>query len=344
MYKNILVINLAFIGDVILTTPAIRALHERFPDARITMMTVPLTESVAGMNPYVDEVLVYDKKGREKGLFGMLRMAARLRRYRFDLAVCMNFAVRGAVVAWLARIPNRFGYDIQYGGIFLTRTASPDRSQAKHEVLNHLDFLRTFGCSTQDSELAFQIPADVECSFAEKSRLLRLTEAQRCLVVCPCGRVRRRSLSAETTAEFIRSFSATAEAAPIYLIGGAQDLAYLSQIAHMAELDDSHILAGRFTLQEIAVLLRNAAAIVSVDTGPAHIAQAVHCPTVEIFSTGDPRIWGPRGAHDVVLAEERDPVSGALPNTDCIRSISAARILVAVQELLQKTVRHQQQG
>lgn len=343
MYQNILVIDLAFIGDLILVTPAVRALHETHPNARITMLTVPLTESVARMNPYIDEVLVYDKKGREKGLLGMLRMARRLRRYRFDLAICMNFAPRGAVVAWLARIPHRFGYDAQHSGIFLTRTASAVRAQPQHETKNQLDFMRAFGFSTRDMSLAFRIPADVERAFIEKSRALACAK-ENYLVLCPCGRVPRRSLGAQTAAAFIRAFSDTREALPVYLIGGAQDREYLGEIAQRAGLGEHHILAGTFTLQEIAVLLRSADALVSVDTGPAHIAQAVHCPTVEIFSTGDPCIWGPRGTHDVVLAEVRDPVTGALPDTDCIRSISAERILAAVQDILQKTAHLQQKG
>ena len=303
MYQNILVIDLAFIGDLILVTPAVRALRETHPNARITMLTVPLTESIARMNPYVDEVLVYDKRGREKGLLGMLRMARRLHRYRFDLAVCMNFAPRGAVVAWLARIPNRFGYDAQHSGLFLTRTASAVRAVPQHETRNQLDFMRALGFSTQDTALALRIPAAVECSFAEKSASRRLASAHY-LVLCPCGRVPRRSLSVETAAEFLRAFSDIPEAVPVYLIGGSQDRAHLMEIAQRAGVEERHVLEGAFSLAEIAVLLRGAAAIVTVDTGPAHIAQAVHCPTVEIFSTGDPQIWGPQGAHDVVLAED----------------------------------------
>lgn len=336
MYKNILVINLAFIGDIVLAVPAVRALYETFPDARITMLTVPLTESIARMNPYLDDVLIYDKKGRDKGILGMLRMARRLRERRFDLAVCMNFAPRGAAVAWLARIPSRFGYDAQHGGFFLTKTAPADRSQPKHEVQNQLDFLRTFGITTCDTSLALHIPAQIEHSFREKSKPLGLAD-RGCLVLCPCGRVRRRSLGAETTAALIHDFSKTEGARPVYLIGSAQDRSFLMQIAQQAALDEHHVLAGTFSLPEIAVLLRDADVLVSVDTGPAHIAQAVHCPVVEIFSTGDPRIWGPRGAHDVVLVEPRDPATGALPATECIESIAEERILTAVQDILRKT-------
>ena len=332
MYQNILVINLAFIGDIILTTPAMRALHETFPHARVTMLTVPLTAAVAQMNPYVDEVLVYDKKGRDKGILGMIRMGLRLRRMGFDLAVCMNFAPRGAAVAWLARIPTRFGYDAQHGALFLTQTAPPDRTKSQHEVLNHLDFLRVFGCSTQDTSLALRIPAAVEHSFAEKCSVWGIL-VDHSLVICPCGRYSRKNLSVEVVSDLIRRLSAE-EQRSIYLIGGAQDADTLAQMGQTAGLDARHVLAGAFTLPEVAVLLRGAAAMISVDTGPAHIAQAVHCPTIEIFSITNPHIWGPRGVYDAVLVEKRDPVTGGLPDADCIRSISADQIHAAVRQTL----------
>lgn len=152
MYKNILVIDLAFIGDVVLATPVVRTLHEAYPEARLTMLTVPLTESVAAMNPYVDEVLVYDKKGRQKGFLGMLCMARQIKKHRFDLAVCLNFAVRGAVVARLAGIPARLGYDAQHASHFLTHVASARRPAIQHEAVNHLGVLLPLDLATYDVE------------------------------------------------------------------------------------------------------------------------------------------------------------------------------------------------
>ena len=68
--NKILVVNLAFIGDVILSTPVIRALKEKYPQSSISMLTIPLTAPIAQLNPYVDKVLIYDKKGDHKGLLG----------------------------------------------------------------------------------------------------------------------------------------------------------------------------------------------------------------------------------------------------------------------------------
>ena len=77
--KRILLINLAFIGDVILSTPVARALKEKYPDSRIDMLVVPLAASVAAMNPYVDSVIEYDKKGRHRSFWQSWELIKELR-------------------------------------------------------------------------------------------------------------------------------------------------------------------------------------------------------------------------------------------------------------------------
>ena len=326
MYQNILVIDLAFIGDLILVTPAVRALHESFPDARITMLTVPLTEPVARMNPYVDEVLVYDKKGREKGLLGMLRMAARLRKYRFDLAVCMNFAPRGAAVAWLARIPNRLGYDAQHGRFFLTKVASPKRPRIQHEAINHLGVLMPLDIATRDVSLALSVPAEAKESCAAKMAEYGLPQDGG-VVICPCGSYERKNLSLDTVVGVARSLSMEYG---VILIGGSSDRSRLCEAAHRAGLGDETVLAGTLTLQELAAVLQRAALLVTVDTGPLHIAQAVRCPTVAVFGPTNPKVWGPRGEYDLVIAEALD-ADGNPPASNCIESIAAEQILSSAQ-------------
>lgn len=326
MYKNILVIDLAFIGDVVLATPVVRTLHEAYPEARLTMLTVPLTESVAAMNPYVDEVLVYDKKGRQKGFLGMLRMARQIKKHRFDLAVCLNFAVRGAVVARLAGIPARLGYDAQHARHFLTHVASAQRPAIQHEAVNHLGVLLPLDLATYDVSLALDIPPEMETS-AEEKLVMHGIAAEETVVVCPCGSYERKNLSANTLTELVRLLMAKS-CNPV-LIGGLNDEAVLLQAAHESGLARSRVLAGALSLPELAAFLRRAALLVTVDTGPLHIAQAVRCPTVAVFGPTDPRVWGPRGEYDVVIAEERG-AHGELPDSRFIESIDAPRIMQSV--------------
>ncbi|MGP1585520.1 MAG: glycosyltransferase family 9 protein [Schwartzia sp. (in: firmicutes)] len=331
--ERILVIDLAFIGDVILATPTVRALKEAYPSAHITMLTVPLTADVAAMNPYVDEVLVYDKRGRDRGLSGMWRVSRRLKEKRFDLAVCMNFAVRGAVIAWLAGIPQRIGYDAQHGGLFLNLVASSKRDGIRHETLNHLEVLKPLGITTADTRLVLAPPEEAWAGLKEKQAIHHIPEAGY-LVLCPFGSYARKDLPLATAAHLVRHWS---RRRAIFLIGGAAERERLEQVARLAGLPLGNVLGGALTLPELAVFLQKAACFITVDTGPLHVAQGVGCRTVAVFGPTDPRVWGPRGKEDVVFYSGYacSPCWGkgtCLRHAACISDATAREIIQVVEE------------
>ena len=331
--RKILVIDLAFIGDVILATPTMRALKTRFPKASLTMLTVPLTAEIAAMDPYVDEVLVYDKRGRDKGLLGMWRMARRLAPMGFDLCVSMNFALRGAVVAWIAGIPNRLGYDAQHAKFFLTMVASHERDGIKHETLNHLEVLRPLGVDDKnvDASLSMNVPESARESL-EKKRSERHIPPDGYLVLCPIGSYARKNLSMAAAAHIARHFS---QRRAIFMIGGKAEEKQLEEIAKLAELPRNNVLAGALTLPELAAFLEKTACLITVDTGPLHIAQAVGCRTIAVFGPTDPVVWGPRGGEDVILYQKTDcsPCWGkgkCERRRACIEGTTAREIIKAV--------------
>ena len=331
--ERILVIDLAFIGDVILATPTVRALKEAYPAAHITMLTVPLTADVAAMNPYVDEVMVYDKRGVDRGIFGLWRVARRLKAQHFDLAVCMNFALRGAALSWLAGIPRRLGYDAQHGGLFLNLVASSQRAGIRHETLNHLEVLKPLRITTADTSLVLTPPPEAWAGLREKREIHHIPEAGY-LALCPFGSYERKDLPLATAAHLARHWR---QRRAIFLIGGPAERKRLEQVARLAGLPLGNVLGGALTLPELAVFLQKAACLITVDTGPLHVAQGVGCRTVAVFGPTDPRVWGPRGKDDVVFYSDYDcsPCWGKGPcfrQYACISDATAREILRVVEE------------
>lgn len=331
--ERILVIDLAFIGDVILATPTMRALKEACPAAHITMLTVPLTADVAAMDPYVDEVMVYDKRGKDRGLFGMWRVARRLKAQHFSLAVCMNFALRGAALSWLAGIPRRLGYDAQHGGLFLNIVASSQRAEIRHETLNHLEVLKPLRITTADTSLVLTPPPEAWAGLREKRAIHHIPEAGY-LALCPFGSYERKDLPLATAAHLVRHWS---QRRAIFLIGGAAEQERLEKVAGLAGLPLSNVLAGVLTLPELAAFLQKADCLITVDTGPLHVAQGVNCRTVAVFGPTDPRVWGPRGKEDVVFYSDYDcsPCWGkgqCFRQYACISDATAREILRVVEE------------
>lgn len=331
--QRILVIDLAFIGDVILATPVVRALKEAYPAAHITMLTVPLTADVAAMNPYVDEVMVYDKRGADRGIFSLWRVSRRIKAQRFDLAVCMNFALRGAALSWLSGIPRRLGYDAQHGGFFLNLVASARREGIRHETLNHLEVLKPLGIATKDTSLVLTPPEKAWAGLKEKRAIHHIPEGGY-LALCPFGSYERKDLPLATAAHLVRHWS---RRRAIFLIGGEAERERLEQIARLAGLPLGNVLGGALTLPELAAFLQKAACLVTVDTGPLHVAQGVGCRTVAVFGPTDPRVWGPRGKEDAVFYSGYDcsPCWGkgkCFRQYACISDATAREIIRVVEE------------
>ena len=108
---RILITRTDRIGDLVLTTPLFKALREKFPKAWIaTVVFLEHREIVQG-NPYLDEVILYDKKGNERGLWGQFRFSQKLRSKKFDAVVHGHGTNRMHLAAWLAGIPMRIGYE-----------------------------------------------------------------------------------------------------------------------------------------------------------------------------------------------------------------------------------------
>jgi predicted lipopolysaccharide heptosyltransferase III len=330
-FKRILIINLAFIGDVLLSTPVARALSAAFPGAAIDMMVTPLTAPIARGNPYIKDVIEYDKRGKHKRFRELLHLIGQVRARRYDLAVATNFAPRGAMLAWAAGIPTRVGYDAQHAGLFLTRAAAAKRTAVRHEAENYLDVLGPLGITTADTSLALAInPLDA----AALGGKVRRSPGKKLVLICPAGSYRHKSWTNHGYVALIQALSPVADCC---LIGGQAEGPLLEQINRKAA-DVAQVYPGTLTLGELAALTKEADLVVTVDTAPLHIAQAVGTPVVALFGPTDPRIWGPRGPRDVVLQvpAECSPCWGraACSDNKCVNLLSADQVTSAALILL----------
>lgn len=334
--KRILIIDLAFIGDVILAGPLTEVIRSQWPKAEITMLTVPLTAPVAEMLPAIDRTIVYDKKGQHRGLGGMWQMSKVLRQEHFDLAICMNFALRGAALARLAGIPYRLGYAAQHGSWFLTWAASPIREGIKHETENHLEVLKPWRLPHVTAGSLRLVPGKAAIdSFQVKKQKLSLADKGQYFVLCPIGSYERKNMPMPLAVELITRLEAQK---PVYLIGGNKEAADLQAMAERANIGKARVLAGSLNLTELAVFLQEAAAMVSVDTGPMHIAQAVQCPTVALFGPTDPVVWGPKNGNSRTIYHS-EPCSpcwgkGECSSYRCVDKIKAEEVFAALKQIM----------
>lgn len=321
--KKILVINLAYLGDIILSTPAIRALRAAYSGAEIHLLVVPATEQIAMGNPYVSRVIAYDKRGRHRHPFRLWQLIKMLRAEKYDLAVAMNFALRSALMAWAVGAKYRLGYDAQHATLFLTHIAGSSRAAVRHETENHLALLAPLHIMVKDTTLSLRIDPVAAESMLRK---VRLDLTRPVVAICPYG---RHPLNSWTDTGYVELLNRLSQAADCYLIGGQAEKAALENINTQAG-GHASILAGTLSIGELAAFLQQIDLLISVDTGPLHIAGAVRTPVLGIFGRSDFRIWGPRGEFDKVICKQVACWPCYRRECDhhrCIRQIEASEVI-----------------
>ena len=156
-FKNILVVRTDRMGDVVLTTPAVKALREHFPQAHLTMLVTKNTKDIVVGNKFLDGIIAEDRQGEHRGFWGTLKLINLLRRKKFDLAIVYHTKRRTNYICFLAGIPRRIGYKNDKFGFLLTDPLKDARHLGlKHEAQYCLDVLKEVGIDSK--KIDFLIP------------------------------------------------------------------------------------------------------------------------------------------------------------------------------------------
>ena len=339
--RRILVIRLDRIGDVVLSTPVLQALRQRFPHAFIAMMVRPPCQELVEGHPSLNEVIVYDKTGTHRSLWATVRFAWRLRRYDFDTAIVLHPSHRSHWIPWLARIPVRVGYDRKGGGLLTQRLPHRKQEGAQHEAAYTLELLAPLGISvpTQPHPVVPVSPRAVQ-RVNELLTAASLQPAQTLVAIHP-------SASCVSKRWMPQRFAAVADRliaqrhVRVCLIAGPDDVMYVDQVASAMQQPALN-LAGRVSVGELAALFKRCRLLISNDSGPVHIAAAVGTPVVDIFGRNQrglsPQRWGPLGQGHVVLHKEVGCVTCLAHNCDieflCLTSLSVDEVYRAALSIL----------
>jgi ADP-heptose:LPS heptosyltransferase len=143
---KILLVRLRLIGDVVFTTPAVRAIRRRYPDAHIAYVVEEEAAPVIRGNPHVDEVIVIAGPRARGRLRSDLALARRLRRARYDLAIDFHGGPRSSLLTWLSGASTRIGYDVKgRGWMYTIRVPRPRALRPRHSVVSQWDVLTPLG-------------------------------------------------------------------------------------------------------------------------------------------------------------------------------------------------------
>ena len=350
---RVLLVRLREIGDVVFTTPAVRALRRRFPDAHLTYLVEPHAAPIVSRNPHLDDVLVVPRGRGARGLLADLVLGRRLRRQRFDLAIDFHGGPRASLLTWLSGARQRIGYDIAgRGWMYTTRVARPRQLRLRHSVENQWDLLEPLGIEPPDraSDPVEMCPdPTIAATVARRLADTGVHDAHAVIVIhVSAGNPFRRwpldnfaavaaALAAgDARRRIILTAGPSAGDAAVHVVAAAR--------ARLTSVSAAHILScGEFSLAELRALLDRSALFIGGDSGPLHVAATTRVPIVALYGPTMPERSAP-WRELTLLTESVD--AGSLPcrpcdqrvcapgDFRCLTSISPERILEAAERLL----------
>ncbi len=339
---RIVVVQTAFLGDVVLTTPLLRELRRARPEARISVVATPTgVETLRGL-PWVDGLVAYDKRGAERGPAGLWRLARGLSRPRADFGIAAQRSARTGLLLQLARSRERVGFEGAPGAWAYTRRVPWVASE--HAVRRYLELARPLG---GDPDRADRRP-ELAVLGEARERVERILEEhgiggeEPLLVVAPGSVWGTKRWTPEGYAEVVRA--AAARGLRPILVGAERERPLCGTILEMAGGAGVSI-AGRTSVPDLTALIARARGIVTNDSGPAHVASAVGTPVVAIFGPTVPAFgFVPWGEASRIVEHPSLPCRPCSPHGPevcplghhrCMREIPKEQVIGALERVLE---------
>jgi len=290
----ILVRAVNWLGDAVMTTPALAAVRAAFPRSRLLVAANPTVAELFRHHPHVDGILVYDGAGRHRGARGLLAMAREIRRARPRAAILFQNAFGAALLTLLGAVPERMGYATDGRRFLLTRAVPvTEEILALHHVEYYLRLVAALGMPRPpEAVLSLAVTEEEKEAVAGRLAAEGIVPGRLLLGIAPgaaYGAAKRWDPE---------RFAAVADAlveewgAQAVVIGSAAEKGIADEVAAGMRARAVN-LAGRTTVRELLALLSRCAFLVTNDSGPMHAAAALGVPLVAVFGPTDPGKTGP---------------------------------------------------
>ncbi len=294
--KNILCVRPDNMGDVLMTSPAFRAIKETLPDVRLTLLGSPSGAAIAPLIPEIDEVITcklpWESKENPDSPDALLILVDTLRKRAFDAAVIFtNYsqnALPAAFLCYLAQIPRRLGYSKEYQAQLLTDAVIDQEPYLtlKHGVQRQLDLVTAIGFTTKNDSLSLQVPNTTVKTVIAKLEHVGVNTHKPFIVLHPGASDPKRQYPAQLYSQAIQKILEDMQA-QVVITGAASEQSVSNTI--MKEIPQGIFsLVGQLDIGELAALIARAELLLSNNTGPVHIAAAVQTPVVDLYARTNP--------------------------------------------------------
>jgi heptosyltransferase II len=341
MVERVLVRGTNWIGDSVITLPALRELRRIFPSAKISLLIKPWVSGIFEDADFLDEVIVYDRE--RKGLWATM---SELRARRFDLAVLFQNAFEAAVLSFGARASLRMGFPTEYRGFMLTHSLSlTPQILALHQIYYYLHIVsqveeRLTGRSLVDFEkFDYRLPVRASRKEAMRERLASMgVDTGKRLVALNPGATNSRAKRWPAERFGALGDMLVDMGAEVLFVGAASELG-ITRAAAGVMRREARELTGKTSLSETIALLSICDLVISNDTGPGYMAAALEKPTLTIFGPTDDRMICPFGANAEMIRNKVDCSPCMLRDCPidhrCMTGIGVEMVMARVKNILE---------
>ena len=346
--RSILLVQLGDIGDVVLTTPCIRALRENYPRARIVVAVRDRAAELLEDCPWLDQVIAVTKQSRSiwQELRGQIDFFRRLRSLHCDLPIDLRTGTRGAIMAFLSGASQRIGFYAEDGKLWrnrlftslLQREYTPDL----HVVDYLLGLLAVFGITTEQRTPELAVAGGKQ----EKIRFLFEREGifqdKKLVAVQPFSLWHYKEWGKEKYIALIQ-WLVTEHGAAVLVTGSAAEKERAEEIVRGCGAG-CYNFAGKTSIAMYAALLQQCRLFIGVDSAGLHIAAAVGTPTIGIFGPSSPVSWAPRGGKHLVVQKKmpcvpcRQKGCHDSEKSACLEELTLEEVRAGVESHLRNTL------
>jgi heptosyltransferase-2 len=319
---------------------------EFFAPACVDVLTTPKTAEVLRNHPAIGQIIVFDKRGGDAGVGGLLRTAHRVRDEQYDIALVPHRSLRSALLVWLARIRLRIGFTRSAGRFLFTKPVKYERDS--HEIDRNIGLLDAFGIRWEKKELPNLYPTVEDVRVVDEFvREARSGRDVGMIALAPGTVWNTKRWLKERYAALAKRFMD--DGFVVALVGGKDDEALCQEVGaglHRSRWIDA---SGKLTIVQSAELLRRCNLLVCNDSAPMHLSVAMRTPVVAIFGATIPQFgFAPYGKYDVVLETHGlncRPCSShggdkcPIKTFDCMTEVSVDKVYLKAKKVIEKSLR-----
>ncbi len=329
--QRVLLLNFTALGDLLFSTPAIRALKETYPDWRLDLLVKPQFASLMETNPHIHCLWCYPGRG-----LGFLKLMRQLQDESYDLAIILHGNdPEATLLAWATRTPYLIGSAKSRLAFAYSAGVTPTNPY-QHAVERRLDYVRLVGADTADKKMELYLPPEAE-EQAEAILSQHFDTPSRLMALHPTGSGAYKWWPLKNFAT-LGAFLYDRYQAPLLIISGDRDRPTAEALASQLP-GPTLVTGGRYPLVTVAALLRRARLLVANDSGPLHLGLALGVPSIALIGADHPARIGPYCVDWGTWLYKKDEVcpearclNRKCPDNRCMQVITVAEVVNKITE------------